>query len=395
MKKTLWFNVWIAFFAGCIAAFQIGKAFASLALIIDELGLSLVQAGSLLSLFTLIAALAGAGFGLLADRVGHLNMALSGLAISAVGSFLGGGADGINFLMLSRLVEGFGFIISIVALPSLISRSASDKDRPMVMGLWGAFMPTGIGLSMLVTPVLLEWHGWRGLWNDIGFIMLLWAVILFLAFRGTRKKHTAPANSLNFISSILRLGPLLVVAGFVCYSTLYQSLTAFLPTILVKDYAIPLDRAAHFGALVVVGNIIGNLSAGWLIGRGFVPWKVVTFAFLAMLICASTVFATLSDPVTKVIAGFLFSACGGLFPGTAFVLASRFSPSPSHMALMTGLMLQGAGIGQSLGPMMVSSVVEYTKSWNFAILVVACMASIGLICAWQLHKTSEASSSSS
>ncbi len=390
MKKTLWSNVWIAFFAGCIAAFQIGKAFASLALIIDELGLSLVQAGSLLSLFTLIAALAGAGFGLLADRVGHLNMALSGLAISAIGSFLGAGADGINFLMLSRLVEGFGFIISIVALPSLISRSASDKDRPMVMGLWGAFMPTGIGLSMLITPVLLEWHGWRGLWNDIGFIMLVWACILFFAFRSHRKKHAAPANSLNFINSILRLGPLLVVAGFICYSTLYQSLTAFLPTMLVQDYAVELEMAAHFGAIVVVGNIIGNLSAGWLIGRGVPPWKVVTLAFCAMLVCASLVFATFTEPVIKVIAGFLFSAFGGLFPGTAFVLASRFSPSPSHMALMTGLILQGAGIGQTMGPMMVSSVVEYNDNWNYAILVVALMSIIGLTCAWQLSKTKEA-----
>jgi MFS transporter, CP family, cyanate transporter len=391
MNKTHWTNVGIAFFAGCITAFQIGKAFASLALIIDELGLSLVQAGSLLSLFTLIAALAGSGFGLLADRIGHLYMAIFGLLISATGAFLGSIADDLSFLMFSRLVEGFGFIISIVALPSLMSRSASDKDRPLVMGIWAAFMPTGIGLSMIITPVLLEFHGWRGLWSDIGFIMLVWAVIIYFAFRSHRKRHTAPANSLNFINSILRMGPLLVVAGFVCYSTLYQSLTAFLPTMLVQNYAVPIDKAAHFGAIVVVGNIIGNISAGWLIGRGMAPWKVVTMAFTAMLICASMVFATMTDPVTKVIAGFLFSAFGGLFPGTAFVLASRFSPSPSHMALMTGLILQGAGIGQTMGPMMVSSVVEYNDNWNYAILVVALMGTIGLSCAWQLSKTKEAS----
>ncbi len=393
MNKTHWTNVGIAFFAGCITAFQIGKAFASLALIIDELSLSLVQAGSLLSLFTLIAALAGSGFGLLADRIGHLHMALAGLVISASGAFLGSMADGLSFLMFSRLVEGFGFIMSIVALPSLMSRSASDEDRPLVMGIWAAFMPTGIGLSMIITPLLLELHGWRGLWNDIGLIMLAWAVIIYFAFRNHRKKHAVPTNSLNFINSILRIGPLLVVTGFICYSTLYQSLTAFLPTMLVQNYAVAIDKAAHFGAIVVVGNIIGNISAGWLIGRGMAPWKVVTMAFSAMLVCASMVFASMTDPVTKVIAGFLFSAFGGLFPGTAFVLASRFSPSPSHMALMTGLILQGAGIGQTLGPMMVSSVVEYNDNWNYAILVVVLMATIGLSCAWQLSKTKEASNS--
>jgi len=98
------------------------------------------------------------------------------------------------------------------------------------------------------------------------------------------------------------------------------------------------------------------------------------------------VFATFSEPVIKIVAGFLFSAFGGMFPGTAFVLAARYSPSPSHMALMAGFMLQGAGIGQTIGPMMVSSVVEFSADWNSANLVVVVMAGIGLTCALLLRK---------
>jgi MFS family permease len=386
MNETHWPRVWIAFLAGCIGAFQVGKAFASLALIISELGLSLVQAGLILSLFSLIAAFAGAGFGLLSDRVGHLHMALTGLLMSAGGAFLGATASGIELLLLSRLLEGFGFILAIVALPSLISRSASDTDRPLAMGIWGAFMPAGIGMSMLITPVLLEWHGWRGLWNDIGFIILFWGAVLFVTFRGTASKADIQLSMTDFITSIIRLGPLLVVAGFICYSSLYQSLTAFLPTILVTDYSFPLAHAAHFGALVVIGNVFGNVAAGWLIGRGFVPWKLLTISFVAMGLCATLVFSSVSDPTVKIVSGFLFSAFGGLFPGTAFVLAARFSPSPSHMALMAGFMLQGAGIGQTIGPMMVSSIVEYSGSWDSANLVVIGMAVIGLAGAWLLRR---------
>ena len=378
MNETHWPRVWIAFLAGCIGAFQIGKTFASLTLIIDELALSLVQAGLILSLFSLIAAFAGAGFGLLSDRVGHLHMALTGLLLSASGAFLGATAAGIEILLLSRLIQGFGFILAIVALPSLISRSASDRIRPLAMGIWGAFMPAGIGMSMLITPPLLEWHGWRGLWNDVGFIILIWSAILFIAFRGTPGKSSTHLSITDFIASILRLGPLLVVAGFVCYSSLYQSLTAFLPTILVTDYSVPLAQAAQFGALVVVGNIIGNVSAGWMIGRGIAPWKLLTISFIVMGLCATLVFASFSEPVVKTIAGFLFSAFGGLFPGTAFALAARYSISPAYMALMAGLMLQGAGIGQTIGPMMVSSIVEFSGSWDSANLVVVGMAAIGL-----------------
>ena len=385
MNQTHWPKVWIAFLAGCIGAFQIGKTFASLALIIAELDLSLVQAGLILSLFSLIAAFAGAGLGLLCDRVGHLHMAMSGLFISACGAFLGATASGIEVLLLSRLIEGFGFILAIVALPSLISRSATERSRPLAMGLWGAFMPAGIGISMLITPTLVDWHGWRGLWNDTGIIILLWAGVLFITFRDSVNKTVNPPSTADFLRNILRLAPLLVVAGFVCYSSLYQSLTAFFPTMLVTDYSIPFDRAARLGALVVVGNVIGNVGAGWLIGRGVMPWKLLTISFVAMGLCASLVFGSLSDPGVKTVAGFLFSAFGGMFPGTAFVLAARFSVKPSHMALMAGLMLQGAGIGQTIGPLMVSSIVEYSGSWNSANIVVATLAIIGLMCAWMLR----------
>ena len=386
VNQTSWPRVWVAFVAGCIGAFQIGKTFASLALIIDELALSLIQAGLILSLFSLIAAFAGAGFGLLSDRIGHLRTALAGLLVSAGGTFLGATATGVEVLLLSRLIEGFGFILAVVALPSLIGGSASDRSRPLAMGLWGAFMPAGIGASMLITPVLLEWHGWRGLWNDVGLVILVWAAILFLIFRGASGKSGIRLSTADFVANILRVGPLLVVAGFVCYSSLYQSLTAFLPTILVTEYGVTLANSAQLGALVVVGNIIGNVSAGWLIGRGFVPWKLLTVSFVAMGVCATLVFATVSDPLVKTFAGFLFSAFGGMFPGTAFVLAAAYSVKPSHMALMAGLMLQGAGIGQTIGPLMVGSVVEFSGSWNSANAVVIGMAGIGLVCALLLRK---------
>ena len=385
MTPTHWPRIWAAFLAGCIGAFQIGKTFASLPTIIGELGLSLLQAGLILSVFSLIAAFAGAGFGLISDRIGHLSTALAGLVISACGSFLGATAVGIDMLLVSRLIEGFGFIITIVALPSLMSRSASDAQRPLVMGIWGAFMPAGIGASMILTPVLLEWHGWRGLWNDVGILMFLWTFVLYISFTGSKYTEDSRLGTSELIANILRAGPLLVVGGFICYSALYQSLTAFLATMLVQDYAVELRLAARIGALVVVGNIIGNVSAGWLIGRGFAPWKLLSVSFVAMGVCASVVFFEFSDPAAKTVFGFLFSAFGGIFPGTAFVMATRYALRPSHMALMAGAMLQGAGIGQTLGPLLVSSVVEYFDQWSSANLVMVTVASGGLVCAWLLR----------
>ncbi len=386
MPQSSWTRIWVAFLAGCIAAFQIGKTAASLALIINELGLSLFQAGLIVSLFTLVGALCGAGFGFVSDRLGHLRTALTGLAISAGGSLLGALTQDFSWLLMTRLLEGFGFILAIVALPSLVSRSASDQDRPLAMGLWGAFMPAGIGASMLITPELIEWHGWRGLWNDVGVIMLLWCVLLYLGFRHDHRVAGETPSAREIAFNAFRTGPLLIVAGFICYSSLYQPVTAFFPTLLITSKGLSLGSAAYLGALVAMANVIGNVSAGWLIGRGVVPARLLLVAFVAMGVCASLVFAPFTEPPVKTLCGILFSAFGGLYPGTAFALAARFAIKPSHIALMSGLLLQGAGIGQTIGPLMVSGLVEQGGTWAYANIEVAAMAGIGFICALALGR---------
>ncbi len=384
--RSHWPRIWIAFIAGCIAAFQIGKTAASLALIIDELSLSLVEAGLIVSLFTLVGALLGAGFGLVSDRFGHVRTAIAGLALSGLGSLLGALSSDFGWLLATRLLEGFGFILAIVALPSLISRSASPRDRPLAMGLWGAFMPAGIGASMLITPALVAWHGWRGLWNDVGIVLLLWCLLLAAGFRGERQAHGATPAVADIVANALRAGPLLLVGGFVCYSALYQPVTAFFPTLLITDRGLALGSAAYLGALVAMANVFGNVGAGWLIGRGISPPRLLLFAFVAMGVFGALVFAPFTSPAVKTLCGIAFSACGGLYPGTAFALAPRFAARPSHIALMSGLLLQGAGIGQTLGPLIVGGLVERSGNWAYAGFEVALMAAIGLLCAGLLYR---------
>ncbi len=383
---TRWSRVWIAYLGGCIGAFQIGKVVASLPLLIDDLFLSLAEAGWVLSLFSLIAAAAGALFGMLADRYGPARLAVTGLVIAALGSFAGAASESFAWLISTRLLEGLGFILAIVSCPSLISRSVADRDRPLAMGLWGSFLPVGVAGSMLFTPLAIEWHGWRGLWGDVAWISLAWAVLILVTFtRDDKAGGPSPAFS-ALLAPVRKLGPFLLVIGFACYSALYQSVTALLPTMLVEDYEMLLSSAATLGSLVVVANVLGNVGAGWLIGRGVAPWLLLTVAFVMMGCCASLMFAAFTEPSIKVVLGLIFSACGGMFPGTAFVLAARLAATPAHVAMMAGLLLQGSGIGQTSGPLLTSAVVDASGIWSAAIPGFVSVAGLGLCCAMILRR---------
>jgi len=105
-----------------------------------------------------------------------------------------------------------------------------------------------------------------------------------------------------------------------------------------------------------------------------------------MGVFGALVFAPFTSPAAKTLCGVAFSTCGGMYPGTAFALAPRFAARPSHIALMSGLLLQGAGIGQTVGPLLVSGLVERGGAWVLASIEVALFAAAGLACALLLRK---------
>ena len=378
---TQWGKVWVAYLAGCIGAAHIGKVVAALPLLIEELDLSLSEAGWLLSLFTLVSAGVGVFLGMLADRFGAARLAVVGLVITALGSYASSIGETFPWMIAFRLVEGLGFILTIVCCPALISRSVADKDRPLAMGLWGSFIPVGVSVSMLATPLIVDLQGWRGVWIDIGALNLFWAGLVLIVFvRGKQvTNHVMPAIS-ELVAPIKRRGPLMLVLGFACYSALYQAVTALLPTMLVSDYDMLLANAAYLGAFVVMANMVGNIGAGWLVGRGAAPWLLQMIAFVAMGTSASLMFAPFTEPVMKMLFGLVFSVCGGMFPGTAFVLAARFSATPALVAMMVGLLLQGSGFGQMIGPLLTTAVVDASGHWAYSIPGFIVVTLVGLVC---------------
>lgn len=387
MATTRWWLVHAAFVAGCIGAAQIGKVAAALSVLIADLDLALVQAGLVVSLFTVTTALTGMFFGMLGDRFGHLPLALTGMFASAAGAIAGAFAGSVPMLLATRLVEGIGFTLAVVCLPPLISRVSSDRDRPVALGLWAAFMPAGMAMAMLVSPWLLDFGGWRAAWLATGGALVAWAVLLWLAFRGRSLAVPGEVRALRDIAgSMLRPGPMLMFGCFACYSAMYVPLTAFFTTLLVSQKQIALHVAVWMGAAVVATNVVGNLSAGYLVRRGHSPHRLAMLGFVVMGVAGCLVFLAATPVAMKLLAGLAFSAFGGLIPGVLFILSPTLADHPAKIAALSGLLLQGAGLGQTLGPMLVSASVDHLGAWGFAGITLAIASVLGMFLAMRLAR---------
>ena len=160
-EATRWDIVLMALGAGILAGFQVGKVPPALPVLRESLGLDLVTAGWLTSIYYGIGAAVAVAVGLFSDRVGPRRLMLVGMAFLGVGSLLGGLVSGSTWLLVARFVEGFGFVGITVTAPKLIATAARPRDHGLAFGIWGAYMPLGMAIAMLIAPALLDTIGWR------------------------------------------------------------------------------------------------------------------------------------------------------------------------------------------------------------------------------------------
>lgn len=366
-----WPRIWAVFLTGVAAAFLVGKAPAALPVLREELSLSLFQAGLVVSMFSLVAAVTGCMFGALSDRFGQLRLAIAGLFAAALAGVWGAQVHSGEWLIITRVAEGVGFFMMSVSLPGLIIRLADDRTRQTAMGLWGAYLPLGAGLVLLAGAVVISTLGWRGLWLAISATYVLCLAALVWA-APPRRPSAVPAGTGRIAAVLKTPGAVMLAVVFGCYSGQYMALTSFVPLILVERAGWQLGPAAAAGALVMVANTTGNIASGFLLDRG---WQRRSLIVLAAAMMATGAVAVMSEtlPVPLRIAGaVLFSSFGGMIPGSLFAGVARHSPSPAHVSTVNGLMLQGVAIGQLIGPAATTFLVGMgggAWSWSLAYLL--------------------------
>lgn len=382
LPATRWGVVLAAVMAGVFVAFQIGKAPAALPVLRAELGLDLVTAGWVISMFNVIGIAVGMVAGAIADRLGHRRMVALGLIVTALASGLGALAQGPAAILVARFFEGFGFIITVVAGPGLIAVATQSRHHKLAFALWGSYMPAGTAAMMLAAPAIMAVSGWRGLWLANAALLLGFAVFLWHATR-----DVVPARGIvpglppgQAIALTLRApAPWLLALGFACYTSQFISVMGFLPVMLVESRGFDPATAAALVALAVAANVPGNLLGGFLLHRGWPRWLLIALASIAMGLCALGIYDDgIPDPMRFALV-LIFSLMGGLLPTSVLGAVTVFAPRPALVGTTSGLIMQGSNLGQTIGPPTVAALVSASGSWSSAPIVLCTAATLTFV----------------
>ena len=394
-RATPWGRVWTVFGAGIAVAFLVGKAPAALPVLRPDLGLSLFEAGLVVSMFSLVAAMAGVLFGLVSDHFGRLRVALAGFALAIAAGLAGAAASNPAWLIATRAGEGVGFFLVSVSLPTLMMRLSGPRNRQTVMGLWGAFLPAGAAMVMLAGGSAIGFVGWRGLWVALSIIFVPVMLALWRAAPGETAHGTAEepsqATVLRRLTAVTHSpGPLLLTATFGCYSAQYLAVTAFVPLILVERAGWSVPAAAAAGALVMFANITGNIASGILLDRGARRVRLLQTAAVALAVGASLLMTEGLPVWLRIAGGLVFSSFGGMIPGSLFAAVERHAPSPRHTATVNGLMFQGVALGQLVGPAITTFIVGQAGTWTAGLFYLVPMAGLSFVAATALGRLERA-----
>ncbi len=385
-----WLRVTTLIGAGAAVAMLVGKVPAALPDLQAELGLSLVQSGWVIAIFNLVAAATAVFLGTVSDQFGRLRVAISGMVLAALSGIAGGFVDSGAALLATRVFEGVGFLLTTTSMPGLILHAVSERHMKTSFALWGMYMPVGSGFMLALSGLILAHYDWRVLWWLTSVLILVVALPVYRVGSGLGVGVRRPEAKQRLGQSLARAlgwGPILLGTVFAFYAGQYLIVAGFLPLILIELNGFTPSGAAAVGAFAVFCNAAGNLLSGWLHDRGVRSTTLILVGCAAMATGGSIVLQDDISGLLRTVAAAGLFICTGLIPSSLFALIPDHAPDRSVIATVSGIVMQGAAIGQLVGPPIGAALVAWSGAWNGAVPVVLVCAAICSSCALLLRRT--------
>lgn len=237
-----------------------------LPLLIQQLGLSMMMAGSL-DVIRKVPSLANPLVGLIADKRGIRIFLALGPAITTIAMSLLGLAPGYAFLAVLALMAGVGSSLFHVPAPVMIKRiSAGNLGKGMSFYMLGGELARTVGPLAILGAVQL-W-GLHSTWRMIPFGLVA-SVVLYIRFRRISFAPEAGRMQESVRHSLHSFLPVLItLSGLLFFrSALKAAMTIYLPTYLTT-------AGSTLWAAGVALSILQFAGAGGTALAGFVSDRI-------------------------------------------------------------------------------------------------------------------------
>lgn len=339
---------------GVFTGAQLAKTAPLIGWYVGELGLTLVEAGWVTALIGIFVALAALPTGFAIARMGPHRSFVVASAIIVPGGLVLAASTTPSMIFGARILEGAGYVILCIGLPSLLTAISPPQWRGPVLAVWSGFVPLGYAASDLLAGILVPVFG------EPAYLLtmtLLFAVLALAANMALRRLAGVPVEAAETAlgaSGVFSLPVVVVAFAFGIFVLQSVALFTFLPTFAAVPGALLLAPA-----FVALATPLGNALAGVLVAGRVAPF-MIALALIAFAITATTAFAafvsggiwpaSIGAVAMAIASGVVASA---LFAAIPF-LVTRGEAVPAAI----GLVSQAGGLATLASPPLAAFIIE-------------------------------------
>ena len=362
---------------GILAGVQLGKIAPLVGWYQQEVGFSMVLIGWFTSMIGIFVAAAALPAGWAIERAGPASTFLIGSLVMTVGGIALALFDAPAAILASRLVEGAGYLVLVIATPALLATISPQGWKAPMLAIWGGFVPVGFAVADFTAQAMLPGGEPRTyLLLAIAAFAILAALAALLLRAPDLADNPAAGPAQGSFAATMTVPVGLVALAFGIYVVLSVGFFTFMPAYIAAPGSAILLSAGAIALLVPIGNVLASLLVGGRDQRFIALLSAAGFAVNAVL--AIPAFGA-SSPIVATAALGLLAIAGGmtasaLFAGIPFIVGRNGSTS-----VAIGLVAQAGGIGTLFGPPLAGYVIETYGFAGFGWFLGG-IAIVGVVC---------------
>ncbi|UWG98703.1 MFS transporter [Dehalobacter sp. DCM] len=380
MKKA-WLMAIVAICSGVVFAISLFKVPPTMVLLMQEFNVSIAVIGLVMTAIAITSTVIALPGGAIMQKIGPKNMGLAAMACTLIGNLIGTFSSNFSLLIFSRAIEGFGFGLISLVVPTIIAAWFPAQKRGLPMAIWSLWVSIGMLIIFRMTNVIVPQFGWKGSWWLVTILFIIVGILFALIVRlpkegeGANEPKLEQGEKVSLLEGFKSPMAWLLAIIFIAFGWPCAAFSGFYSTFLQQALGLDMAAANSIVSYATIGMIIGGILIGLLLNR----IKNKNHGLVLIIIMAlAAVFFYLQFEIKAVaiLVPFVFASgvIQQLIPPTIFTIAPTAAGSPERIAATMGIISLGANLSGILsntftGPLVASFGGVWSKLSIFMLVI--------------------------
>lgn len=363
---------WIMLLVLFLVRLAMGYQFQSVASVsshlVNELGFSYAEVGTLIGFFLLPGIVIAIPSGLMTRATTDKILLMAGAVAMIAGALVMAFGQTAESLYAGRLITGIGGTIFNVILTKMVTDWFFEKEIVTALAIMLTAWPIGISLGLLTQGPIADAYGWPAVIHATALLAMIALLLTATLYRDAPRATDAGEVALRFGLPLRQMVHVSVVGlAWTLYNSCLIILVSFAPGVFVAHGYAP-AQASSVASLAMWAMLV-SIPFG---GRLLEVFGWITVSITATLLLAAAAVAGLSQGWAPEALCLAFGLIGGI-PAGALMALSAQAVSPDNRGPGLGIFYTWYYVGMTVSPAFAGWTLDATGSPAAPLLVGAAM----------------------